>query len=298
MRKQVALGFVLVILVSVLSGCSNEQRAVTGNPTIDAMNTQQLGDALVRALSERAAYKDEADAKDMEVTRLQGLVQGIQFADPEFPALVRLEDDTNRVVFNKPGSYILLPEALVYPGVATLAVDNKLRMGGDNGIVLNITPVWAFRLEGNRLFVSSTTGVYGEIVLGRLPGEVDMDFVDIIFDGHPGQEEVRDEWDRVTQAFIEKTEGVKNNIPADPGKGAGKDGLITWSSRTVGRQVSLPTSVSGVSSMIRVGAFAVQNNAVTYAFVYESEYSDANEALILALITSITISNRAIAVEF
>lgn len=297
MKKIISILLTLFCVLS-LSACANLPQINTGNSIVDAMSPQQLGDALVRALDEREYLIEQAENSALEIERLKELVRGIQYTDPEFPAITRIDDTTDKVSFNKPGSYLRLPEGLAYPGVEVIPVDNKLQMGGANGITLVSASSWSYRLEGNRLYLANTVGVYGEIVLGRLNTEADIERIDILFDGHEGQQEIRDEWDRIIQAHIEQTKGVLNTVPPDPGKTAGKDEVIFWQNRAVGRQVSLNTLVNGESAVLRIGAFAVQNNAVLYAFAYDTERNDQCEALIMNMLLSVSVQDRNIAIGF
>jgi hypothetical protein len=47
------------------------------------MTADQLGDALVRALDDRATYKTTAEELQAQVDELTTQVQGIQIVDPE-----------------------------------------------------------------------------------------------------------------------------------------------------------------------------------------------------------------------
>jgi hypothetical protein len=64
----------LVLLVSVagiITGCGTPH-ANTGNKTIDSMTIDELGDALVRALDDRATYKTTAEELQAQVDDLIG----------------------------------------------------------------------------------------------------------------------------------------------------------------------------------------------------------------------------------
>jgi hypothetical protein len=129
-----------------------------------------------------------------------------------------------------------------------------------------------------------------------MSGTLDMNLLNTLFDGSKGQNEVKDEWGRITQPYIAKSQGLKKSIPADPGKGAGKDEDISWNKSKVGRQIILNTSVNGKSAVFRAGALAAQNVSVMYAFMYETAADDTKEAIILAAIQAITIQNTPVAV--
>ena len=108
-RKIVAMTLVVVMSATLLAGCG---KARTGNATIDKMSPQELGEALVRALNERSQYKTMSEDLQAQVDDLQKKVQGVQFADPEFPAIDKVQDDTGRLTFKKPGDYVKLPDPL------------------------------------------------------------------------------------------------------------------------------------------------------------------------------------------
>ena len=294
-RRINSLLLVCMIIVSLFTSCS-PKRTTTGNPTIDNMTMEELGDALVRALNERSAYKASSEQLQAQVDDLYKMVQGVQVADPEFPAISEVEDGTGRLTFTKPGDYIKLPDPLRIPGDVPIEVNNKIAMGGPQGITLQMAPVWAYRIEGNKLWLSSSTGVYGAIVIGKMEGALNMEHLDIVFDGSPGQAEERDDWDRIIKPYIPKTEGLKKSVPADPGKSAGIDEAIYWRNTKVGRQIILNTSIDGESAVFRAGAFVAQDVSVIYTFVYETESNVSNEAIILTAIQSIAIQNAAIAV--
>lgn len=294
MCRVIALVLIVCLGMGLLTGC--EQHTKTGNPTIDSMTVDQLGEALVRALNERASYKQQSEDLQARVDELEKMVQGIQFADPEFPAIDKVEDDTGRVTFKKPGDYIKLPDPMRVPGDVPAEVNNKISMGGEQGITMKMAPIWTYRIEGNKLWLSSTTGVYGVIVIGQMKGVLNMDLLNTIFDGSAGQPEKKDDWGRIIQPYIPKSEGLKKSVPADPGKGAGKDEDIYWNKNKVGRQVILNTSVEGNSAVFRAGAFAVQSVSVMYVFMYETEADDSKEAIILSAIQSITIQNVPVSV--
>jgi hypothetical protein len=75
----------LVLSVSVAGSVTlyRTSHANTGNATIDKMTADQLGDALVRALDDRATYKTTAEELQAQVDELTTQVQGIQIVDPE-----------------------------------------------------------------------------------------------------------------------------------------------------------------------------------------------------------------------
>ncbi len=294
-RRIIAFVIALSTCTTLLTGCGH---AKTGNATIDKMSTDELGTTLVRALKDRSDFKAANEELQGQVDELNQKVQGVQYADPEFPAITKVDDDTGRTTFKKPGDYVKLPDPMRVPGDTPAEVNNVISMGGEQGIKMKMAPVWSYRIEGNKLWVSSSTGVYGVIVLGKMNSDVNMTLLNTLFDGSPGQAEVKDQWNRIVTPYIEKSEGLKKSIPADPGKGAGKDGAISWNTKQVGRQVELNTSVEGKSAVFRAGALAVQTNSVMYSFMYDSAYDDAKEAIILALIQSIVIQNINLAVEF
>jgi hypothetical protein len=63
MRKAISTILLLVLLVSLagIVTLSRTQHANTGNATVDSMTADQLGDALVRALDDRATYKTTSE---------------------------------------------------------------------------------------------------------------------------------------------------------------------------------------------------------------------------------------------
>lgn len=294
-RRLIAVLLILALSTTLMAGCS--KRASTGNETIDQMDTQQLGEALVRALNDRSTYKSLSEDLQAQVDDLHTKVQGVQFADPEFPAIDKVEDDTGRLTFKKPGDYVKLPEPLHIGGSVPAEVDNKIAMGGTQGITLKMAPIWSYRIEGNKLWLSTVSGVYGVIVIGKLAGNLDMNMLDILFDGSEGQPEIKDDWGNVTQYYIPKSEGLISSVPADPGKPAGKDGTIFWNGNKVGRQILLNTSVEGESAVFRAGAFAAQNASVTYVFMYDEETNASLEDTITSAIQSISIQNIPISIE-
>lgn len=295
MKRLISLLLLVSVLASLLVGCGS---AGTGNETIDKMSKKELGTALVRALKDRSSYKEATVELQGQIDDLNKKVQGVQLADPVFPAIDKVEDGTGRVTFKKPGTYVKLPDPMRVPGDVPAEVNNLISMGGDTGIKMTMVPVWSYRIEGNKLWVSSSTGVYGVIVIGKMNSVLDMSLLSTLFDGSPGQAEEKDQWDRIVKPYIAKSEGLKKSVPADPGKGAGKDGQISWNNKVVGRQVLLNTTVEGKSSVFRAGAFAAQSNSVMYAFMYETELDESKEAIILALVQAITIQNVKVAVEF
>lgn len=294
-RRLIAMLLLLTLSTTLMAGCTN--KAKTGNETIDKMNAQQLGEALVRALNDRSTYKNLSEDLQGQVDELNKLVQGVQFADPEFPAIDKVEDDTGRVTFKKPGDYIKLPDPLYIRGTDPASVDNKIAMGGTQGITLRMAPIWTYRIEGNKLWLSTVSGIYGVIVIGKMAGNLDMNMLNILFDGSEGQPEIKDSWGNITQHYIPKSEGLINSVPADPGKPAGKDGTIFWNGQKVGRQILLNTSVEGESAVFRAGAFAAQNASVTYVFMYEKETNASLEDTITSAIQSISIQNIPISIE-
>ncbi|GHU92834.1 hypothetical protein FACS1894208_00840 [Clostridia bacterium] len=295
MKARQVLSVALVLML--LTACSSH--ATTGNADVDKLSTQQLGTVLVNALDEIKLRDARAEEDAAEIARLQLLVQGVQYTDPEFPAIVKVEDDTGRVTFNKPGSYLLLPEALAYPGVTVLPNHSRIEIGGNDALTLTPASLWMYRFEGNKLFLSSTSGIYGEIVVGKAGDPGALNLIDILFDGHPGQEEQRDQYDRLTQPYIPQSAGLIATIPPDPGKSSYRnDEPIFWSNSLAGRQVSFNTSVNEDSAVIRVGLFAVDSIAVLYSFVYDSERDAQHEFAIMALLQTMRVQNRAIEVGF
>jgi hypothetical protein len=265
------------------------------------MDAQTLASNLVRALEQITATKEQLAMSEQEVLRLEKLVQGVQYTDPEFPAITRVEDDTGRVTFNKPRGYLLLPEPLVYPGVEVLPSATEIVLGGTGvgGLHLSPSPVWMYRFEGNKLFLSGSNGVYGEIVVGKSSGVFDVSMTDILFDGHPGQTEERDQYNRVTQVYIPASEGLIATVPPDPGKQPYRnDEVIFWSGNAAGRQVSLDTSVNGSSAVLRVGLFAVGQLAVLYSFAYDAARNAQVEDDLLALLRTATVQSKPIAIGF
>lgn len=293
-RKIVAMALVVVMSATLLAGCG---KAKTGNATIDKMSPQELGEALVRALNERSQYKTMSEDLQAQVDDLQKKVQGVQFADPEFPAIDKVQDDTGRLTFKKPGDYVKLPDPLYIRGTDPASVDNKISMGGAHGITLKMAPIWSYRIEGNKLWLSTVSGIYGVVVIGKLAGNLDMDKINVLFDGSEGQPEIKDAWGNITQPYIPKSDGIIKSVPADPGKPAGKDGTIFWNSNKVGRQVVLHTSIEGKSGVFRAGAFAAQNASVTYVFMYDKEMDASLEDTITTAIQSISIQNIPISIE-
>lgn len=293
-RKIVAMTLVVVMSATLLAGCG---KAKTGNATIDNMSPQELGDALVRALNERSQYKAMSEDLQAQVDDLQKKVQGVQFADPEFPAIDKVQDDTGRLTFKKPGDYVKLPDPLYIVGTDTADVDNKISMGGARGITLKMTPIWSYRVEGNKLWMSTVSGIYGVVVIGKLASYLGMDMINILFDGSEGQPEIKDAWGNKTQDYIPKSDGIIKSVPADPGKPAGKDGAIFWNGNKVGRQVVLHTSIEGKSGVFRAGAFVAQNVSVTYVFMYDKEMDASLEDTITTAIQSISIQNIPISIE-
>jgi hypothetical protein len=293
-RKIVAMTLVVVMSATLLAGCG---KAKTGNATIDNMSPQELGEALVRALNERSQYKTMSEDLQAQVDDLQKKVQGVQFADPEFPAIDKVQDDTGRLTFKKPGDYVKLPDPLYIRGTDPASVDNKISMGGAQGITLKMTPIWSYRIEGNKLWMSTVSGIYGVVVIGKLAGNLDMNMVNTLFDGSEGQPEIKDAWGNITQPYIPMSDGIIKSVPADPGKPAGKDGTIFWNSNKVGRQVVLHTSIEGKSGVFRAGAFAAQTASVTYVFMYDKEMDASLEDTITTAIQSISIQNIPISIE-
>ncbi len=293
-RKIVAMALVVVMSATLLAGCG---KAKTGNATIDKMSPQELGEALVRALNERSQYKTMSEDLQAQVDDLQKKVQGVQFADPEFPAIDKVQDDTGRLTFKKPGDYVKLPDPLYIRGTDPASVDNKISMGGAQGITLKMTPIWSYRIEGNKLWMSTVSGIYGVVVIGKLAGNLDMNMVNALFDGSEGQPEIKDAWGNITQPYIPMSDGIIKSVPADPGKPAGKDGTIFWNGNKVGRQVVLHTSIEGKSGVFRAGAFAAQNASVTYVFMYDKEMDASLEDTITTAIQSISIQNIPISIE-
>jgi len=293
-RKIVAMALVVVMSATLLAGCG---KARTGNAIIDKMSPQELGEALVRALNERSQYKTMSEDLQAQVDDLQKKVQGVQFADPEFPAIDKVQDDTGRLTFKKPGDYVKLPDPLYIRGTDPASVDNKISMGGAQGITLKMAPIWSYRIEGNKLWLSTVSGIYGVVVIGKLAGNLDMDNINVLFDGSEGQPEIKDAWGNIIQPYIPKSDGIIKSVPADPGKPAGKDGTIFWNSNKVGRQVVLHTSIEGKSGVFRAGAFAAQNASVTYVFMYDKEMDASLEDTITTAIQSISIQNIPISIE-
>ena len=179
-QRRLALLLVLTLTLTVLSGCVS--KAKTGNEIIDNLKPQELGETLVRALDEMSNFKTQAEDLQTQVDELSKLVQGVQMADPEFPAVDKVEDDTGRTTFKKPNDYIRLPDPMRVPGDVPAAVDNKIAMGGVQGITLDMAPIWSYRIEGNKLWLSTVSGVYGVIVIGKMQGNLNMALLDTIFD--------------------------------------------------------------------------------------------------------------------
>jgi len=295
-RKIVAMTLVVVMSATLLAGCG---KAKTGNATIDKMTPQELGEALVRALNERSQYKTMSEDLQAQVDDLQKKVQGVQFADPEFPAIDKVQDDTGRLTFKKPGDYVKLPDPLYIRGTDPADVDNKISMGGARGITLKMAPIWSYRIEGNKLWMSTVSGIYGVVVIGNLAGNPDMNMnkINDLFDGSEGQPEIKDARGNKIQDYIPKSDGIIKSVPADPGKPAGKDGTIFWNGNKVGRQVVLYTSIEGKSGVFRAGAFVAQNVSVTYVFMYDKEMDASLEDTIITAIQSISIQNTPISIE-
>jgi hypothetical protein len=294
--------FVMAFLL--LTGCT--QYSSTGNESIDSMSVTELGIAFARALDEQRMTHDELEDAYLEIDRLWDLVHGVQFEDPLFPAIKRLNDATEREVFAKPTDFLPLLEPIVYVGSETIAVNNRLAFGGIAGITLGIFPSWSFRMDGNKLYMSTIPGIdpgiYGIITVGRFRGELNMEYVDIVFDGHEGREEVRDESDpeRIMVPGIKPTRGIVNWVPMDPGRPNLPRGEVTMNRTVIGRVARLHTSVEGHSGMLHVYVFGYESCIVLAAFAYETAYNDTSEALLLTLLTSIAFADnsRTIAVNY
>jgi hypothetical protein len=296
-------GFMSVVLILVLlfvSACGGgEVRSNTGNPSIDAMDIDTMGQALLRMMGERDTYRREAEYLEDEVNTLREVVRGVQVADPEFPAIVRLEDGTGNVTFSKPGLYVLMPDGgLIFPGARPIGVSNSVRMGGESGVTLNLETLWMHRFDGNRLHLQSSTGIYGVVTIGRIVGGLDMSAVNGVFEGRDARPELRNEWNQITQHAVEAVTGVLDTIPPQPGSSPGRDEQIRHGTAVVGRQMSLNTTVEGQPATIRVGNFVVGEYAVLYTFLYETVRSDFQESILYNLVSNMSMGGRRVQVGF
>lgn len=296
MKKKIQRGIALALVGMALVGCG-EKYAQTGNATIDSMTVDQLGEALLRALEERSSYKTKVESQGEIIEDLSEKVKGVQEVDPEFPAVAELED--GRVVFNKPGDKVRLPEVLSIPGDSPVTPENLISMGSGRRLTLEMDQSWTYRVEGNKLYVVNSGGVYGVISLGTMAGMDTLELIDTLFDGNEARPEiVNKSTGLVVAEAVPASDGLIVGIPPQPGAPGGKDALISWNNKVVGRQVLMHTAVEDSPATLRAGAYVVQGTSVVYVFMYETAMEDISEMSIRTLIGQMLIQNKPIKVTF